>query len=75
MVEVFDLFTIKNSFRLLIFVLLFGYAMFSLLLMLRINILADTLETVRSGLVKFLAKLHLLMVIIGSVIVGILILF
>lgn len=75
MVEVLDLLTIKNSFRLLIFVLLFGYAMFSLLLMLRINILADTLETVRSGLVKFLAKLHLLMVIIGSVIVGILILF
>ena len=75
MVEVLDLLTIKNSFRLLIFVLLFGYCMFSLLLMLRVSILAETLETIRSGFVKLLAKMHLMMVIIGSVIVGILILF
>jgi len=70
-----DLFTIKNSFRLLIFVLLFGYTMFSLVLMFRIKILAETLETDKSAVVNFLAKLHFLMVLVGSIIVGILIMF
>lgn len=75
MVDVLEILTMRNGFRLLIFVLLFGYSMFSLLLMFRIRILSDTLETVRSPLVSILAKVHFLMVILSSIAVGILIMF
>lgn len=75
MVEFIDIFTVKNALRLLIFVFLFGYCIFSLLLMLRIRILAQTLKSPKSLLMASLARLHVLMVIIGSIIVGILILF
>ena len=75
MVDFMDIFTVKNALRLLIFVFLFGYSAFSLLLSLRVRILAQTLKTPRSALVATFAKLHLVMVVIGSIIVGILVLF
>ena len=75
MVEALDFFTVKNALRLLILVFLFGYSIFSLLLMLRIRILAQTLKTPKSPLMSLLAKIHVLMVVIGSVLVAILILF
>lgn len=75
MIEFLEIFTVKNALRLLIFVFLFGYSAFSLLLSLRVRILAQTLKTPRSALIALLAKMHFLMVVIGSVIVGILILF
>lgn len=75
MVDAFDFFTIQNAIRLLIFVFAFGYCIFSLLLMLRIRILAETLKTPKSPLMVALAKIHVLMVVIGSILVGILILF
>lgn len=75
MVEFLEIFTVKNALRLLIFVFLFGYSAFALLLSLRIRILAQTLKTSKSALIALLAKMHFIMVVIGSVIVGILILF
>lgn len=75
MVDIFDIFTIKNMLRLVLFVFMFGYVAFSFLLSLRIGILAKTLETPRSSFIALLAKVHLLVVLIGCIIVGILILF
>lgn len=75
MIDIVDIITTKNVFRLLIFVILFGYNVFSLVLMFRIRILADTLKTEKSVLVSMLAKLHFLMVLIGSILVAFMILF
>ncbi len=74
MLELTDLLTMGNVFRLLLMVILFGYAGYSFLLMMRVRILAETLKTERSGFVSLLAKLHFFMVIVGCVIVGILVL-
>ncbi len=75
MVEILDVFTIKNMLRLVLFVFMFGYCAFAFLLSLRINILAKTLKTPRSSFITLLAKVHFLVVLIGCIIVGILILF
>ena len=75
MTDIVDIITVKNAFRLLIMVILFGYSLFSLVLMFRIKILADTLKTQKSGFVSFLAQLHFFMVLAGSVLVAFLILF
>ena len=75
MIEAMDIFTVKNALRLVILVFLFGYVMFSLVLMLRMKILAQTLKTPRSPLIALLAKMHFLMVLIGSILVGFLIMF
>jgi len=75
MTDTFDFLTIENTFRVLIFVFLFGYCLFSLVLMFRIKILADTLQTKKSGFVSLVANLHFFLVLAGSILVGILILF
>ena len=75
MVDLLDVFTVKNMLRLVLFVFMFGYAAFAFLLSLRIGILAKTLETPRSSFVALLAKVHFLVVLIGCIIIGVLILF
>lgn len=70
-----DLLTLKGIFRVLIFIVLFGYCAYSLFLMLRVRILAQTLKTDRSPFVAFLGRIHFLIVIIGSIVAGTLILF
>jgi hypothetical protein len=75
MTDIVDILTIKNVFRVLIFVILFGYNLFSLVLMFRIGILADTLKTKRSVFVSLLSKAHFLMVLVGSILVAFMILF
>lgn len=72
--DIIDFFTMKNAFRLLIMVFVFGYVLFSLVLMLRIQILSDTLLTKRSPLVNYLAKIHFFMVLVGSIVISLLIL-
>lgn len=74
MVEMLDFFTMKNTFRVLLLVILFGYCAFALFLMLRVRILSETLKTEKSVFVNFLARLHVFMVIGGSILVSILIL-
>jgi hypothetical protein len=73
--EMFDLLTIKNVYRLLMFVILFGYNLFCFFLMLRIRILAQTLKTKKSIFTIRIAQIHCLVVFGGSILVGILILF
>lgn len=73
--DIIEILTIKNVFRVLVFVIMLGYCIFSFVLMLRIRILADTLKTQKSGVVSLLAKLHFLMTFVGSILVGFLILF
>lgn len=75
MIDVIDVITFKNVFRVLIFVIMFGYNFFALMLMLRIRILADTLKSSNSKLIVFLAVMHEIIVLGGSILVGFLILF
>ena len=71
---IIDIFTLKNVIRMLLFIILFGYCFFAFLLYVRVRILTQTLNTSKSGFTLFLARAHLLMAIIGSIIVTVLIL-
>lgn len=75
MIDIVDVLTMKNVFRVLIFVILLGYNIFSLVLMFRIRILADTLKTPKSPMVSMLATVHFFLVLAGSILVAFLILF
>jgi hypothetical protein len=72
--EPLDILTMRNVYRLLVLVILFGYNLFSVFLMLRIRILAQTLKTKKSALALKIAQLHMFIVFAGSILVGILIL-
>ncbi|MBN1618982.1 hypothetical protein JW887_06630 [Candidatus Dojkabacteria bacterium] len=74
MVDPFDFFTLKNAFSVLMLVLLFGYCIFSLLLMLRVRILSQTVETKLGGFINFLARAHLVFVVAASIVIAILVL-
>ncbi|MDD3662069.1 MAG: hypothetical protein PHG63_03305 [Candidatus Dojkabacteria bacterium] len=75
MVDIIDLLTVKNALRLVLFVFMFGYVVFSLLFGFRIRILADTLRTKASRLVSMLAQIHFVAVLIVCVVVSLLVLF
>jgi len=72
--EMLELLTMKNTFRVLLVVVLFGYCAFALFLMLRVRILTETLKTEKSQFVNMLSRMHFGMVVGGSIIVCILIL-
>lgn len=74
MIDLVEILTMKNVLRLLMIVILFGYCVFAFVLMLRVRILSQTLVTQKSTFVSFLARIHAIVVIVGSAIVGILIL-
>lgn len=74
MVDIIELFTMRNAFRLFIGVFMFGYTIFAFFFMLRIRVLSQTFKTEKSRLMNLLAQLHLVLVFIGSIIVGLLIL-
>ncbi|MCA9376989.1 hypothetical protein H6763_03055 [Candidatus Nomurabacteria bacterium] len=65
---------INFVFKLLFFVLLVGYILYSFLLLLRVRILADTIKTPHSGKVMFATTIHLLISLIGGFLAMILIL-
>ncbi|MBN2100994.1 hypothetical protein JW710_03860 [Candidatus Dojkabacteria bacterium] len=75
MTEFFDMLTVRNTLRLVILVMLFGYCIFSFFLLLRVRILAQTLKTDKSWFINLLAQIHALVVVVGSIIVSILVLF
>ncbi len=74
MTNSFDFINLDNALNLLIFVILFGYCVYAFLLMMRVRILAQTLNTEKSSFISFLAKIHFFVVLAGSVVVTFLIL-
>lgn len=70
----FEIINVKNALALVVFVVLFGYCVYSFLLMMRVRILAQTLKTDKSSIVSFFAKVHFFIALAGSILVVFLIL-
>jgi vacuolar-type H+-ATPase subunit I/STV1 len=69
-----DFLTIKNVFRVLVFVIMFGYVVYSFLLALRVKILSQTLKTKVSKVISLLGYIHFVIVLISVLVIGIMIL-
>ncbi len=74
MSEVIEILTLKNVLKLFIFVILFGYVLYSLLLSLRVKMLAQTLKTKISAIIQLFGWAHFVVVSVSSLIVGVMIL-
>lgn len=74
MSEIIEFLTIKNAFRVLIFVILFGYVVYSFLLALRVKILSQTVKTKVSKTLYVFACIHFGIVLLSGIIIGIMIL-
>lgn len=61
-------------FKLLFFVILVGYALYAFLLLLRVRILSDTVETPQNKLIQLIASAHLALSLIGGFLAMILVL-
>lgn len=72
--SVIEILTVKNAFRLLVFVIMFGYIVYSLLLALRIRILSQTLKTKISKSISTLGYAHFVIVLLSGLVIGIMIL-
>jgi hypothetical protein len=74
MEEVIEILTIKNALKLLVLVIMFGYFIYTILLSLRIRILAQTLKTKISKYMLFMGWVHCILVSGACLIIGIMIL-
>ncbi len=61
-------------FKLLFFVIIVGYALYSFLLLLRVRILSDTVDTPHNKMVQILAFAHLALSLVGGFLAMILVL-
>ncbi len=69
-----DILTLRNVLKVAMVVILFGYVGYTFLMMMRVRILSQTLNTVRSAFVYTLARIHFFGALIGSLIVVLLVL-
>ena len=61
-------------FKLLFFIIVVGYALYSFLLLLRVRILSDTVDTPNNKMVQFVALAHLGLSLVGGFLAMILVL-
>ena len=74
MEEVIELLTLKNVLRLFVYVIMFGYFVYTLLLGMRVRILAQTLKTKLSKYVQMLGWVHCIVASGACLVIGIMIL-
>lgn len=72
--EVMDLITLKNVLKVLVFVILFGYVIYSFLMTLRVKILSQTVKTNVSQLIQVFGWIHFIVVVASGLVIAILIL-
>ena len=74
MEEIIEILTIKNAIKLLAFVIMSGYLIYTFLLSLRIRILSQTLKTKISKSIQLMSWVHCILVSGACLIIGVMIL-